>query len=407
MNTSKIDAAETTARRLLLADSTLSIREAAQRAGIAKTTLRDRLEKKPIQGRSNEQEYAAGLEEFADGSATLTSDAGADLWTPEELLRAHGMDPDDWEVVSVRTSRWGDPESPSEQLRVNAIRADSLLREAEMANWTPPPAPTAPDFGDRSLVICGDHHAPHHDKGLHDAFLSYLADERPDQGIILGDLADYSDISRHRSTKGFAQSVNTCNDAVVGILMDYREASPETRWTVLRGNHDDRLEYALLDYKPELYGVRPGIMESGDEVSSLSLRRLWHLDDLSINLVDEEWNRAKFAITDSFTARHGYMVSEGTGKQMLTKHSNSQAQGHSHRMRFTYRTKHDPIDTKVAIECGTMAEIRDGLGYADEPDWQQGFVTGYAWDDGDFAVAPAVYIRDRILLPDGRRFYAN
>lgn len=406
MDTSKIDAAEAKARRFLLADDQLSIRAAAARAGIAKTTLRERLERNPLplpQGFSNEPS-PAGVEKFSDGSATLTSEAGSS-WTPEELLEAHGMTPEDWEVVSVRASRWGDPEAPSEQLRVNAIRVDSLLREADVSDWTPPPAPTAPEFGDRSLVICGDHHAPHHDKGLHEAFLSFLADEQPDQGVILGDLADFSDISRHRSSEGFSQSVNQCNDAVVSILMDYRNASPRTRWTILRGNHDDRLEYALLDYKPELYGVRPGVLADDEEAyPSLSLRRLWHLDDLEIALVDEEWNRAKLPITDNFTARHGYMVSENTGKQMLTKHSNSQVQGHSHRMRLTYRTKHDPLDTKVAIEAGTMAEIEQGLGYADEPDWQQGFLTGHVWDDGDFAVAPAVYIRNRILLPDGRRF---
>jgi hypothetical protein len=73
-------------------------------------------------------------------------------------------------------------------------------------------------------------------------------------------------------------------------------------------------------------------------------------------------------------------------------------------MQFTYKTKHDPIDVKLAVQAGTMAKIDEGLGYASEPDWQQGFVYGHTWGKKDFALAPAIYVKGRLLLPDGRRY---
>lgn len=392
----------TRAAALIAADPSLSRRAAARAVGINESTLRLRGVRG---GQPASEPEAVGLQDFGDGSATVSSDpADAHPWTPTSLLEAHGLVVDEWEIVSVRVNRWGDVEDPKQQLRVNAIRKDSLLQVPDLTDWTPLDPPLNPDYGDHSLVIAGDQHAPHHDKGLHRAFLGFLADEKPDIGILLGDTGDFSTISRHRTSAGFAQTVNQVNDAAVHLLQDYRESSPGTKWILLRGNHDDRLEYALQDHNPELYQVRPGQISTAEETPALNLRRLWHLDALGIELVDEEWRRAHYAITGSLTARHGYLVSENTGQQMLNKHSNSQVQGHSHRLRFTYRTKHDPLDVRVAVEAGTMAEIQDGLGYEDEPNWQQGFITGYSWEDGDFALAPAVYVHGKILLPDGRRY---
>jgi len=254
------------------------------------------------------------------------------------------------------------------------------------------------------VVLAGDQHCPHHDKKLHRLFCDFLADEKPDLLVLLGDIADYSTVSRHRETDGFRQSVIECNRAVFEVLSDYRASSPTTRVVMLPGNHDARVEHYVFDKAPELRGVGPAFEE---QVSSYSLRRLWRLEELGVEMAgdgDSNWERAKFPVTKSLTARHGYVTSKSAGDTMLSKHSNSQVQGHSHRLQFTYRTKHDPIDVRVAVQAGTMASIEDGLGYTSEPDWQQGFVYGHVWGDNDFALAPAVYVAGRLLLPDGRKF---
>ncbi|HEV8177062.1 MAG TPA: hypothetical protein VGP44_05180, partial [Gemmatimonadales bacterium] len=61
-----------------------------------------------------------GVEHHGDGSATVVSDAEkAVSWTREGLLKAHGFNKDEWVVVRARANRWGTPDGPNEQLRID------------------------------------------------------------------------------------------------------------------------------------------------------------------------------------------------------------------------------------------------------------------------------------------------
>lgn len=313
--------------------------------------------------------------------------------TVQDLLRAQGLDPAEWEVKSANVR--GDGVSLTLRPRVELDLIPDPL--------PPLPAPRKPLRAERSFVICGDQHAPHQDPGLHEAFCSFLSDETPDELVVLGDVADYASVSRHRSGAGYAQGVIECNRAAYKLLHDYRESSPDTYVTLLEGNHDARVENYLQDNAPELWQVGPAFEE---DLPMYSLRRMWRLDELDIDLVEGDWDRSSYKLTPTLSVRHGYLVSQNTPQQMLNKHGRSQVQGHDHKLRFTYRTKHDPTDTRVHVSTGCMCKVdEEGLGYAVEPDWNQGFVYGHAWDNGDFALAPAVYVPDHgLLLPDGRRY---
>jgi hypothetical protein len=49
-----------------------------------------------------------------------------------------------------------------------------------------------------------------------------------------------------------------------------------------------------------------------------------------------------------------------------------------------------------------MCEIRNGLGYAVAPDWQNGFATAQVWDDGRFKLDLATYVSDALFWRDQR-----
>lgn len=395
----------------LLRDTDLSIREISRRTGMDDRTIRRHIKKlgdpnlrREASGRGTDVE-ASGVEHHEDGSKTIITPAGETPrapWEPEEMLKAHGLDPEAWVVVRVRANRWGDINDPNHQLRIDVVPKTALIVAPSVdPEWAADvPEPRWQYDSEGSVVIAGDHHAPHHDVELHEAFLAFLRAEEPQVGIILGDLLDFSTISRHRPRQGYTQTVNETLQAGYEILRAYREASPDTAWTMLRGNHDDRLEHQLIDNTERLHGVTV----PGEDIPALSLRRLLRLDELAIRLIDSDWDRGKHPVTSTLTARHGYMTSPNTGTKMLAKHSNSQVQGHTHRLRFTYQTKHDPIDVRVAIEAGTMAKIEDSLGYGIDEDWQQGFVTGHVWETGEFALAPAIWVNKQLLLPWGARY---
>lgn len=346
---------------------------------------------------------------------TVDVEPGADL-SPDKLLRRVGLDPAEWVVTNVkaREGTWGSADAPNEQLRleVSVRPALSGLKLPELKGWKPLPKPKPrKTTGPSTAVVCGDHHAPHHDKTLHRLFCEFLTDEQPDLIEINGDLLDFADISRHRQMPKtgpggeypFTNTVNECLQSGFNLLLDYRTACPDAQIRLKFGNHDMRLYYSLVDNLKGLYDITA----AGEQTPALSLRNLLRLDELHIELVEKDWEKAKTRIGKRLTALHGYSTSKNPGGKMLTELSGSTLQGHSHRMSLIYRTAHDPDDgteTRLAGECGCMCEIEDGLGYANCPDWQQGAMLVKTWPNNDFTVAPIVYLPGRLLLPDGRRY---
>jgi hypothetical protein len=351
----------------------------------------------------------------ASTTHTVEVEPGADL-SPDKLLRRVGLDPEQWVVTNVkaREGTWGDPSSPNEQLRleVSVRPAGGGLNLPELKDWKPLPKPK-PRKSQRvqTAVVCGDHHAPHHDRTLHRLFCQFLEDEQPDLIEINGDLLDFADISRHRQMPKtgpageytFTNTVNECLQAAFNILYDYRRAAPNATMRLKLGNHCMRLYYALVDNLKGLYDITP----AGEEVPALSLRRLLRLEELHVELIEQDWERATTRVNRRLTALHGYSTTKNPGEKMLTELTGSTLQGHSHRISLNYRTSHHPDDgteTRLAGECGCMCEIEGGLDYAKAPNWNQGFMLVKTWSNDDFAVAPAVYFPGRLLIPDGRRY---
>ena len=388
----------------------LSEDKIAARVGCSRSAVQHRLRKLE----RNHGPDPVGVIRHEDGTASVTtspSDQPPAPWKPEELLEAHGLDPEEWRIVRVRGNRWGEPDEPKHQLRVDVVPRELLIEVPDPTAWKPPPQPRKRKkrAGEpRHVFICGDHHCPSHDKVLHQLFCERLAEAEPDEGVILGDLLDLPTVSQHRRKKGVTPpTVNECLRAAFGVLMDYRSASPNTRWTLLPGNHDDRLDNYQIDYAPSTYEVTA----ADDDVPALSLRRLLHLDELGIELIDGNYNRAKYLLGRKLSLRHGYLAGKNAADKMLAKISRSVVQGHTHRLRLVYATAHDeqedhPTSTRIGAEAGTMAEIAAGLEYADEPDWQQGYLEAHLWADDDFSLEPAVYVPGRLLAPGGRRYSA-
>lgn len=384
-----------------------SQREACRHAGIPHPTYRYHAKKQGMSGAPpTAAGEPAGFERGDDGSAVaFSSPTKGRVPTKEDVLEEHGEEPEDWEVVSIRASRWGSPDDPQFQLRVNAVRKDSLIqiRQVDLGGLVLPEFDDT-DFSHGSVAFIGDQHIPYMDPAWERAVLRYLRAEEPSLIVLLGDVGDYSVISRHRTHPRFAAAVNETNDAATMHLSRIRLAAPHARIVLLPGNHDARIDYALADYKPELYGVRPGRVAGTDDIPALSCRRLWNLDSLGIELIEEDWKLAQFRVAPELSARHGYLTGNNSERKLLEKHGRSQVHGHDHRGSVTYRTKHDPLDIRVAMSCGTGAQVQpDGLGYEPDPDWTPGIGVGHVWDDGLFVLNFAPFVANQLLLPGGVR----
>lgn len=344
-----------------------------------------------------------------DLDASITSKPLADPRgvTPDQLLEKHGLDPEDWIVTSVRVSEWGKEEQPMFQLRVNATRREGLLIIPDLGDFTPWEYGQVEEYQQRSVALIPDLHAPFHDERALRAVCALLAVEQPEQVIFLGDVADNSMLSKHRTHRRFGALLNETNDAVVQNFRRVREAVPNAQIVLLPGNHDDRVLYYAQDMAPEFEALRPGKLTDDEETppSSIGFRQLWRLDELGIEVIDEDWKLAQFGITPELSARHGYLTGNNSERKLLEKHGRSQVHGHDHRGSLTYRTKHDPLDIRVAMSCGTLSEVKpDGLGYEPDPDWTPGMGWCQVWDDGLFQLSFLPYVKNKLLTPWGAAY---
>jgi hypothetical protein len=394
----------------LLAEPGATQRTVADQLPIAQSTLCDWLREAGVENSGHTGGPAPAGIVANDQDASITSKPLSDPRgvTPDQLLEKHGLDPEDWIVTSIRVSEWGKQDDPMFQLRVNATRRDGLLVIPDLGDFEPWSYGTQPeDYAGRVVALIPDLHAPFHDESALAAVCDLLDYERPDQVIFLGDVADFSMLSKHRTHRRFGALVNETNNVVVTNFRRVREAVPDAQIVLLPGNHDDRLLYAVQDAIPELSHTTPGRLPGDPDVlpDALGFRTLWRLDELGIELVDEDWKLAQYGITPELTARHGYLTGNNSERKLLEKHGRSQVHGHDHRGSLIYRTKHDPLDIRVAMSCGTLSEVKpDGLGYEPDPDWTPGMGWCQVWDGGLFQLSFLPYVKNKLLTPWGAAY---
>jgi hypothetical protein len=397
-----------------LLDQYGSLVAAARGEGLGLSSLRNRASALGISAREHKKKQERADDQF------VTSDDPAEWGDVKDLMSRRGLDPNDWIITRARVNEWGGPDGQENaQLRVDMAPRLGVLMPARSEGWVAPKRVVPAEKKDHETVVfLGDHHAPHHDKNLHLAVCEWLREFKPDRGIILGDLLDFDQLSRHRRTPEWTNDVQTTLDAAYGILRAYIEASPNTRWQMLDGNHEDRLRNSVLDHLSSMFGVSQAKEDPAEKLRPvLSTPFLLRLDELGIEWESPEggYEHAQINITSELAARHGWIATKGSGVSALKTIDHlrySVIVGHTHRQAIVHHTAHS-IDGKpktlLGCEAGTLATIERGLGYATSPDWQRGFATAdvYSGKSGLFKVDLATYVdgtllwRDWSCKPDG------
>ena len=364
----------------------------------------------------------------SNSDITVTLPVGQDKANADSLLRTRGIDPDDVEVVSVTVNQW-------EGLRAKSIDniriSEPIVLHQTKVTYRPIPDPAETPWG-RFLAglndlspkaplkkrgtkitkrpvlwfVHGDDQAPHINTPLHDLTLAFLDEVSPDRGVHVGDLVDFGSISRHR------QKVDTIyNDTILdGLDAAHRAISERTsaagvcEWHFLYGNHDERLMKYLVNHAPELVGIRPAVTPDDlDPTALLDVSNLLRFGELGWTAVHDErgdYPYSTLRIADELLASHGWIAAKGAGNsaaKSVERLNSGIIVGHTHRLGLSHITRWDADGEPhiySAAECGTMADPR-GLGYARDPDWQNGFVTVEV-RDGAHSVDLAVY-RDKTL----------
>lgn len=399
----------------MLAEPGASQRTVADRLPISQSTLCEWLREAGVEdsGRPKGGPEPAGVTE-SGGQITITdsprsSDPRQETAgdQAEALMRKRGYDPDLYVVEKVVTSEWGNPDEPMFQDKVWARRKDSCIILPDFKDFEPFEYGQVPVAGDRRVALVPDLHAPFENELAVGAVLDFLYAEEPEEVVFLGDAGDHTRLSKHRTHPRFNAMLNDTNDRIAQNFRRFREAVPQARMVFNPGNHDDRILYYSREVGGELAEVRPGKLfeDEAEPNPSLGYRELYRLDDLGIELVDEDWKLAEHRIAPELSARHGYLTGNNSERKLLETHGRSQVHAHDHRGTITYRTKHDPLDIRVAMSCGTLSQVLpDGLGYQPDPDWTPGMGWAHVWEDGLFQLSFLPFVQNKLLTPWGMAF---
>lgn len=383
----------------------------------------------------NPKAFDSAFIEIKGDRAEVGTGAVLVLEDPDTMLRARGFEPEDWEITALRANDYQGPASAVHaeatgenkmtyhQTRFSAQRkVPSWLQFPRTDGWK---APTYKKHsfrrdGSKLVIICGDQQAPFQDPQLHKLFVDWLNVNQPHEGVLLGDTLDFGNISRHRADPDNEAFVNECLQTGYNTLRDYRDATPETWWRKLAGNHDERIRNLLLDYPKTaaLHGIkRPDTPESiGEEV--LALPHILRLDELGIEYVDPggQYSLGQINLSDKLAVRHGWLAKQGSGSTALATLKQlgySVIVGHTHRQSIVSETKHEitgKTRTLMGVEAGCMCRVDQTPGtdnrrwpnYTPAPDWAQGFCTAQIWADGSFNIDTAKYVNNRLYWRDQR-----
>ena len=332
----------------------------------------------------------------------------SELKTAEELMAERGLSTDDWRVDRLKLNEWGENPStgePYKQMTVHLVRKPDLqmlFPAADAPKLKPPKIRRASKTKPQLWALVSDHQAPLHDEGAHQSFLRWLSAVKPDCGIHLGDLVDFSNVSRFGDSgdRRYNADVQTCINAGYRILSEIVQASPSTRWHFMLGNHDERLRREALTRSERLWGIRPADVPGADtEDDALSIRRLLRLDELGIICVDEPagYQHNRVRIGDDFEVRHGMFTGQNVSKRTMDTLQASVAVGHTHAKSVAYRTFFDRdgvVRVAQGAEIGHMAQHT--LGYDNgRADWHPGWATVTLFPDGQTNLEHVVYDEKR------------
>jgi hypothetical protein len=160
----------------------------------------------------------------------------------------------------------------------------------------------------------------------------------------------------------------------------------------------------MLNRSERMQGLKAGWEEGEEppEYDQLSLYYLWHMERLGIEYVgperDGDYEQAFIELSPEVEVRHGHLIGKGTSANMLRSVGRSIVVAHTHKQEVYEATvyRHGLPTRMSAMQVGTLCNPHGGLGYAVNPEWQQGFGTATIWPDGRHVFELARY-HDGIL----------
>lgn len=211
--------------------------------------------------------------------------------------------------------------------------------------------------------------------------IDYAIDYKPDTVVILGDFPDFYSISEHDKDPRRANNlVQECE--VTNGLLDMIDALKPKRKVYCAGNHEYRLERALMKHNPALMGAvsldsllhltkRGWLVEP--YLQPVKIGRLLHVHDVGkcgLNMVRD--------------------AARAAGCSIIT--------GHGHRLEALYFGT-TTGERHVSAMAGWLGDVEEAkyISPVNKATWQHGFATVVMEQTGDFRLNLVPIVEGRII----------
>lgn len=308
-----------------------------------------------------------------DGNAVVT-----DLKSSQIVIEPKWEEGPQWPVV--------------QQAKPTVVRPAKIKKrdlETKMAVILPDP-----QIGYRRDILREDYD-PFHDESAMDVALQIVKEVQPDVIVNLGDLVDLPEFSRHPQEPGFARTTQHSINRAHSWLASQRANSPGAEIVVLEGNHDRRLEKAIVQNAQSAFGLqRANVPESWPV---LSLPYLLRMDELDVQYI-EGYPANIYWINDNLACIHGHKARSGgsTAAAVVNDERSSIIFGHIHRIEMQHQTRRirSGSRTNLATCPGCLCRTDGAVpGFKSSTDiygrpvqswenWQQGIAV-VSYRDGD------------------------
>lgn len=248
---------------------------------------------------------------------------------------------------------------------------------------------------------------PFHDRRALDLALQIIAAAKPDRVDVLGDWLDFTlwnDKFAREPEFYFSTQPALCEGHWwIGRI---RRLVPGAKITLHQGNHEKRVEAAIIAHLEEAYHLK-----AVDELRlppAMSVQRLLALHEIDVEWIDgypddEDWLNERVYLRHGDKAR----VVGSTAKAAVSNTDCVEFSGHVHRFETVIRRVHTRDGDKVALVCCVPCLcLRDGEvpGGGRHQDWSSGIVIVDYERDGSGYSFSHIPFEDDMAWWDGRCF---
>jgi predicted phosphodiesterase len=286
----------------------------------------------------------------------------------------------------------------NEVLMTGERKRGTLDEEVKPLAVTIPPRIPREASNTVSALCWGDTHFPHADPSVLAIVRAIAEDLQPDFLVHMGDLLDCYGISSYDKDPHRKETLQDEIDQAREHLAVMRLASPNSRFVLLEGNHEIRLQRTLWN----LQGAAATLNQLTAFQKAMTWPSLLGLQELGIEWVATN-DQAKQRFLPKFIVKHGTIVrakSGFTASGEQAKYNKSGASGHTHRLGVIWRK--DSNGSHMWAETGCCCDVNPT--YCTDPDWQQGCLF-LSFDAETGAVQPEpVFIHNGLGVFRGRTY---